>query len=192
MKSFKQFMNEDYASLEKDMAAWKQRKQSAMQPQTSSLPKSDPDWASKMHDKFNAVLNRRDAPKTVSSGPVDTTGANSPFADPSVKSYTPRDTVTPDKPKIGKDPAVKKALAAKGYGETGKKITAIPKNTGVAKADTPVGSLPQKKTVPVPIPKARPADLRPKQTFKQAFASAKEGSTFEWEGKKYVRKTKKR
>lgn len=50
--------------------------------------------------------------------PVDTTGANSPFADKSVKSYT----VTPDKPLVGKDNAVKRALAAKGYDETGRKI----------------------------------------------------------------------
>ena len=50
--------------------------------------------------------------------PVDTTGANSPFADKSVKSYI----VTPEKPLVGKDDAIKKALAAKGYDETGKKI----------------------------------------------------------------------
>jgi hypothetical protein len=52
--------------------------------------------------------------------PVDTTGANSPFADPEVKSYK----VTADKPMIGKDDAVKRALAAKGYDETGNKTRA--------------------------------------------------------------------
>jgi LysM repeat protein len=48
---------------------------------------------------------------------VDTTGANSPFADPSVKSYN----VTPDKPLVGSDDAVGKLLALKGYSRTGEK-----------------------------------------------------------------------
>jgi len=48
---------------------------------------------------------------------VDTTGANSPFADPSVKSYN----VTPDKPLVGSDDAVGKLLASKGYSRTGEK-----------------------------------------------------------------------
>lgn len=44
-----------------------------------------------------------------------------------------------------------------------------------------------------PIPKARPANLAPKkQTFDQAFAAAPEGSKFTWNGKSYLRKTKKR
>lgn len=50
---------------------------------------------------------------------------------------------------------------------------------------------PAAKKQDAPIPKARPSDLKPAQTFKQAFAAAKEGSTFEWQGKKYLRKTKK-
>jgi hypothetical protein len=52
--------------------------------------------------------------------PVNTTGANSPFADPKVKSYK----VTADKPMIGKDDSVSKALAAKGYDSSGKKMRA--------------------------------------------------------------------
>lgn len=50
--------------------------------------------------------------------PVDTTGANSPFADPSVKSYT----VSPDKPKVGIDDAVGKLLKQKGFDRSGKKL----------------------------------------------------------------------
>jgi hypothetical protein len=49
--------------------------------------------------------------------PVDTTGANSPFADPKVKSYR----VSPDKPMVGSDDAVGKLLASKGYSRTGEK-----------------------------------------------------------------------
>ena len=52
--------------------------------------------------------------------PVDTTGANSPFADPSVKSYT----VSPDKPKVGTDDAVGKLLKQKGFDRSGKKLDA--------------------------------------------------------------------
>ena len=52
--------------------------------------------------------------------PVDTTGANSPFADPSVKSYT----VSSDKPKIGTDDAVGKLLKQKGFDRSGKKLDA--------------------------------------------------------------------
>ena len=175
--------------------------------------------------------------------PVDTTGANSPFADPNVKS------VSPDKPLIGKDNAVKKALAAKGYDASGKKVsqlatrsfpdqppqqstmkdklnmmrmssdafhkkfasdmdnkqklTSIPKEkvSATPKLQTKVSSPPDRplssnkseptKTI-VPIPKARPANLVPKApSFKQAFAAAKEGSSFEYKGKKYKRITKK-
>ena len=49
---------------------------------------------------------------------------------------------------------------------------------------------PAAKKQDAPIPKARPSDLKPAQTFKQAFAAAKEGSTFTYKGKKYLRKTK--
>jgi hypothetical protein len=174
--------------------------------------------------------------------PVDTTGANSPFADPEVKSYK----VTTDKPMIGKDDAVKRALAAKGYDETGKKMQkatrAFPdvaptkefgqdtkmrllkinrnidaniektnnqkskasiNDTGIKKPTAKFIPKPQlasaenqKSTSKVnakpPIPKARPANLAPKkQTFKQAFAAAPEGSKFTWNGETYLRKTKK-
>jgi hypothetical protein len=157
--------------------------------------------------------------------PVDTTGANSPFADPKVKSYT----VSPDKPMIGKDDSVSKALAAKGYGSTGEKMratsypnvssaragmatdtkiklskinqkidTSIKKaNPSVVKSEPKMSDAGIKKSVnkfepvktKVPIPKAKPAAT--KQTFKQAFASAPEGSEFTWQGKKYKRITKK-
>jgi hypothetical protein len=51
-----------------------------------------------------------------------------------------------------------------------------------------------KQAVSIPKPKSTGiVDTQPKkQTFKQAFAAAKEGSTFEWQGKKYKRTTKKR
>jgi hypothetical protein len=157
--------------------------------------------------------------------PVDTTGANSPFADKAVKSYN----VTSDKPMIGKDDAVKKALAAKGYGPTGEKMraTSYPNvrsaRAGMAtdtkfkiadvtkKINTPsvtqkepvikpkVGSLvasqsgyPAAKKTQAPIPKAKPANLTPeKETFKQIFARTPEGQKFTWNGKTYLRKTKK-
>lgn len=112
-------MKEDLEARMKTDPFWqsvKKNKDSMMSPPVKKEP--DFSWVDKMHDKFNANLIRKDAPKTVKPEPVDTTGANSPFADPSVKSYT----VSPDKPMIGKDNAVKKALAAKGYGPTGEKL----------------------------------------------------------------------
>lgn len=205
-------------------------------------------------------------PEQNPNSPVDTTGANSPFADKTVKSYN----VTPDKPMIGKNDAVKKALAAKGYDETGKKIvksverpfpdqarqkqfgddtkmkqlkfkrnleadikaheTKIKKQAtefdtkfkAASEKKLPIStekqnSLTSNKIVPkpkirpsldntkqsVPIPKPKPIDLnftskskkqvvKPEQTFKQAFASAPEGSEFTWKNKKYKRITKKR
>lgn len=140
-------------------------------------------------------------------------------------------SVTPDKPLVGKDDAVKKLLASKGYGPSGEKLTkpatrAFPdmppqkqfgqdtkmkmlkidrkiaadteKMNEPAKMQPKVGSLavkqsgyPAAKKQAAPIPKAKPSDLKPAQTFKQAFAAAKEGSTFTYKGKKYLRKTKK-
>lgn len=168
---------------------------------------------------------------------VDTRGANSPFADPSVKSYggskpklsnpeagKQRPYITDTKlkmadinrkinvgfakvktdldkldskkpaaimPKKPKDDAVGKLLASKGYDRSGKKIVKSSIQTKVATRPE-VPKVPVKKTqTAVPIPKSRPSDLKPKQTFKQAFAAAPEGSTFTYKGKKYLRKTKK-
>lgn len=63
----------------------------------------------------------------------------------------------------------------------------IPSNTGVARADTPVGSFPKQEPAKIPIP-------RMKQTFDQAFAQAKkEGKkVFDFEGKSFNTKVKKR
>lgn len=180
---------------------------------------------------------------------VDTRGANSPFADPSVKSYgdskpkmtnpevgkqrpyvsdtklkiadTNRKidagfakvkadldkldnkkpaTVAPDKPIVGKDDAVGKLLASKGYDRSGKKIAKPTAQTKVAtRPETPEAPVKKIQTA-VPIPKARPSNLKPAksvQTFKQAFANAPEGSKFNWTDPKtgktgtYLRKTKK-
>jgi hypothetical protein len=94
--------------------------------------------------------------------PVDTTGANSPFADPKVKSYK----VSPDKPMTGKDDAVGRELAKKGYDRSGKKMraTSYP-DTRSAKAgmatDTKVklANITRKiNTPPAIIQKKEPAD----------------------------------
>ena len=122
MKTFSEFMNEEFSQGMKDCIKNNDitRKMQAREPtEPSKFPPSDPNWAEKMHSKFDAIANRRDAPRTVKPEPVDTTGANSPFADPQVKSYV----VTPDKPMVGKDDAIKKLLASKGYGPSGKKLT---------------------------------------------------------------------
>jgi hypothetical protein len=58
--------------------------------------------------------------------------------------------VTPTAPLIGKDPAVAKALAAKGFDPTGKKITAIPAQAGAARANIPTGSMPAAKMPSIP------------------------------------------
>ena len=59
-------------------------------------------------------------------------------------------TVTPTAPMISKDPAVAKALAAKGFDPSGKKITAIPNQAGAARANIPVGSMPGAKIPSIP------------------------------------------
>lgn len=191
MKTFKQFVSEEFSQGMKD---WMKnndttRKMQAKEPaEPSKFGPSDPDWAKKMHDKFDAAV----AQKRAENGPKDIFAGSRHSDGNTVKVIDDRKIkVTSDKPLVGKDPAVKKALAAKGYDETGKRVTAVPKDTGVARADTPVGSIQKTKTPSVPIPKAKPADLKPKQTFAQAFSSAKEGSKFTWNGKTYTRRTKK-
>lgn len=103
-------MKED---LDADLASFQKRKQTEP-PRPNAFANAD-----SATSNLNRNLIRKDPPITPKSEPVDTTGANSPFADPSVKSYTP---VTSDKPMIGKNDAVAKALAAKGYTRTGKKV----------------------------------------------------------------------
>ena len=231
-------MKED---LDADLASYQKRKQSEP-PRPDAFANAD-----SATSNLNRNLIRKDPPITPKSEPVDTTGANSPFADPSVKSYTP---VTSDKPMIGKNDAVAKALAAKGYTRTGEKVNSgssrqfpdQPNKTNTMqdklnmmrlgtdqwhknfkkKMDEPkppapsvkVGSLAVKQTgypaaekpkVPVPtakpkdlvpkskvpVPTAKPKDLVPKRkSFKQTFADNPEGSTFMYNGKKYLRKTK--
>ena len=110
MKTFFEFMKED---LDADLASFQKRKQSEP-PRPDAFANAD-----SATSNLNRNLIRKDPPITPKREPVDTTGANSPFADPSVKSYTP---VTSDKPMIGKNDAVAKALAAKGYTRTGEKV----------------------------------------------------------------------
>jgi hypothetical protein len=121
MKKLREILGEDFSKGMKDWLKNNEttRKIEAREPkEPSKFPPPDPFWSDKMNDRFNSMLNRVAAPKTVKPEPVDTTGANSPFADPQVKSYI----VSPDKPMVGKDDAVKKALAAKGYGPSGEKL----------------------------------------------------------------------
>lgn len=92
---------------------------------------------------------------------VDTTGANSPFADPKVKSYR----VSTDKPMTGKDDAVGRELAKKGYDQSGKKMRAVSyPDTRSAKAgmatDTKVklANITRKINTPPAIQKKEPAE----------------------------------
>ncbi len=202
MKSFSEFMNEEtkeqrFARIRKDAAA------------------------------FGAEI---DAKRAANQKPNDIfTGSR--HSDGKTVSVSNQKTVTPDKPIVGKDDAVKKLLASKGYGPSGEKLSKpasrpfidmppqkqfgqdtkmkllkidrkissdTAKMNEPAKAQPKVGSLvvkqsgyPAAKKQVAPIPKARPSDLKPAQTFKQVFAATKEGSTFTYKGKKYLRKTKK-
>lgn len=201
MKTFSEFMNEEFSQGMKDWLKDNEttRKMKAREPtEPSKFPPSDPNWAEKMHSKFDAIANRRDAPRTVKPEPVDFTGSR--HSDGKTVSVRDQITVTPDKPLVGKSDSIGKLLAAKGYDRSGKKIVKPTAQTRVAtRPETP--EVPVKKTqTAVPIPKARPSNLKPAkpvQTFKQAFANAPEGSKFNWTDPKtgktgtYLRKTKK-
>lgn len=102
--------------------------------------------------------------------------------------------VTPDKPLVSKDNAVKKALAAKGYDETGKKIMKPAGQTTVATRPETPKPLVKNTQAAAPIPKARPAGLGTKQTFDKAFAAARSSGkkSFEFNGKIYNTRLKKR
>lgn len=113
MKTFFEFIKED---LESDLSAYQKKKQT--EPSRPN-PFAKDDSAT---SNLNRNLIRKDPPITTKIKSVDTTGANSPFADPSVKSYNP---VTTDKPMIGKSGAVAKALATKGYERTGEKVKSV-------------------------------------------------------------------
>ena len=59
-------------------------------------------------------------------------------------------TISPTSPLVGKDPAVAKALAAQGFNPAGQRVTNIPNQTGAAKANIPVGSMPSAKMPSIP------------------------------------------
>lgn len=59
-------------------------------------------------------------------------------------------TVSPTAPLVGKDPAVVKALAAKGFNAAGQRVTNIPSQTGAARANIPTGSMPAAKIPSIP------------------------------------------
>lgn len=103
--------------------------------------------------------------------------------------------VTPDKPLVSKSDAVKKALAAKGYDEAGRKISKpIGLTTVATRPETPRAPVKAIPAATAPIPRARPEGLVKKQTFKQAFAANRAAGkeTFIYNGKTYTTKMKKR
>lgn len=80
MKTFFEFMTED---LDADLSSY-QKKRQTEPPRPDAFANAD-----SATSNLNRNLIRKDPPITPKREPVDTTGANSPFADPSVKSYTP-------------------------------------------------------------------------------------------------------
>lgn len=59
-------------------------------------------------------------------------------------------TVSPTSPLVGKDPAVANALGKAGFNAAGQRVTNIPSQTGAAKANIPVGSMPAAKMPSIP------------------------------------------
>ena len=131
MKTFLEFINEDAnADWLKNYKTTQQRL--AREPTEISKP-ADYDATRTAYD---AAWKKANANKDDISA-----GANSPFANPNVSSYDPNVSsvaVSPDKPYTsGK---FNSALAQAGYDQTGKKVTAIPKQTGVGREKVPLST----------------------------------------------------
>lgn len=126
MKKLREILGEDVASLEKDLSAYKQRKQSAMQPITSA-PKTDfanspkfQEMRKRSQDFYRQSFGSEPPTSIKGDKPVDFTGSR--HSDGKTVSVSDQKTVMPDKPMVGKSDAVGELLKQKGFDRSGKKL----------------------------------------------------------------------